>query len=616
MKLEGSDYAVFKIKRDSVHTIDPDTVCWDEVKGWLADCNQHHHSTHSSLSKRGSLIRLKLLLIDVNKGCLIHIPDEGEYAALSYKWGLRGERRQPCLYSNNLDRLQQPGALSQPDDCAQTILDAMEICRRVGVPYLWVDALCIIQDSPKRSQHLENMDAIYAAASFTIVPADSENAFHGIHGVSRPRRGAHRVDFDGSSFVFGIHSVVDSLAKTPWATSSWTYQEGILSRRLLVFTKELCCLICPDGVRREDGCTELAQDSEETEPYKFLHYQTSFSAEKEKSLHTFPDWESTYPEYKLWISQSLKNKTLTSSPLKMYSTILRNYLQKGLTKPKDVLNAFAGICAELKPRMGHFWKGLPRLHLLEALTWHYEEIPLPPGEFGPSGKRFYPTGLRTGPFHTWSWAGWEHCPGACISLTSCAFVETRIEFAGTDTEPKAIAMYFRDQNHDLIRLNRSNTDDTKLFDSELTKEDKAQMQSALNGLIVPLENLLIFKTFVLHVGVCTWARWEKGGWAMFSVTDVDILQMRHAMVTSVHLDAQWRTQLAETGSNKLDFAVLGIFPHDELGYMRVIALVISKKDGVCYRQGIAELNIEANVSYEDYVSTLATIGSRELIILG
>jgi len=50
--------------------------------------------------------------------------------------------------------------------------------------------------------------------------------------------------------------------------------------------------------------------------------------------------------------------------------------------------------------------------------------------------------------------------------------------------------------------------------------------------------------------------------------------------------------------------------------MRVIALVVRKKDGVCYRQGIAELNIEANVSYEDYVSTLATIGSRELIILG
>ena len=272
LKLEGSEYSVFK--GDKLDRVEPTSIPWTKVGNWLAECDKHDHSKHFSHSKRCRLMRLKVRLIDVNEMRLVIIPSKGEFAALSYKWGGVGDVRQPRLTQHNLDLLQQPGALNQPHTCARTIRDAMEICRQVGVQYLWVDALCIIQDSKQKSLHMLNMDAIYASASFTIVPADSQNAFHGIHGVSQPRGRVQNQDVDPSWFVFGINSISNWLAKSPWAGRSWTYQEATLSRRLLVFTEELCCLICPNGMYREDGYTEPPSDPDE--PLILLQYQPTF----------------------------------------------------------------------------------------------------------------------------------------------------------------------------------------------------------------------------------------------------------------------------------------------------------------------------------------------------
>ncbi|KAH8693399.1 heterokaryon incompatibility, partial [Phaeosphaeriaceae sp. PMI808] len=71
--------------------------------------------------------------------------------------------------------MQGVGALDKPSACSQTIRDAMLIYRRTGVRYLWVDALCILQDSPPEelSKQINNMDSVYTNAHFTIVAADS-----------------------------------------------------------------------------------------------------------------------------------------------------------------------------------------------------------------------------------------------------------------------------------------------------------------------------------------------------------------------------------------------------------------------------------------------------------
>ena len=303
----------------------------------------------------------------------------------------------------------------------------------------------------------------------------------------------------------------------------------------------------------------------------------------------------------------------------MYSIILSSYLRKSLTKPKDILKAFTGIVAELESRMGSFWYGLPRCHLLEALTWQYDEIPPLPGQFSSSGKRFHPTKQRNiGLFPSWSWCGPEHCSGAGISLTSCAFEETRQTTACTSLDSRMISIYIRDQNRVFIRLNRSSSESTKFLDSELNKKDENDIHAALSSLIVPLESLLIFKTVILGIDVGKHGFHESGGWAMFPIGNGENkLELRHGRLTMIHLEAKWRKSLWEnTGSDELDFAVLGIFPQAEFGSMRVIALAVSKREGVYYREGLAEFDIDPQVQYDECVKMISSKGCQELIILG
>jgi hypothetical protein len=66
---------------------------------------------------------------------------EGEYLTLSYCCGplqdysLTTDNPQSCLQGLDTPMV------------SQTIRDTMEVAKNLGFTYLWVDALCIIQDS-------------------------------------------------------------------------------------------------------------------------------------------------------------------------------------------------------------------------------------------------------------------------------------------------------------------------------------------------------------------------------------------------------------------------------------------------------------------------------------
>jgi hypothetical protein len=99
----------------------------------------------------------------------------------------RGGATQFFSRRDNLFELQTPGKLrAQQSKIPRTILDAIEVCRKANVPYLWVDSLCIQQDCDpqEKIQQIKNMDSIYKGSDFTIVAADGKDANAGIAGVS------------------------------------------------------------------------------------------------------------------------------------------------------------------------------------------------------------------------------------------------------------------------------------------------------------------------------------------------------------------------------------------------------------------------------------------------
>ena len=135
----------------------------------------------------------------------------------------------------------------------QTISDAIEVCRRLKMRYLWVDALCIIQDDEKdKDSQLPEMDKIYSVAALTIVAACGTDAKSGLSCLRYRCSPQSSARIHGITYVTGDIPLDERIQKTTWNTRGWTYQECILSRRLLVFTDSQVFFICAGGTRAED----------------------------------------------------------------------------------------------------------------------------------------------------------------------------------------------------------------------------------------------------------------------------------------------------------------------------------------------------------------------------
>jgi Heterokaryon incompatibility protein (HET) len=114
------------------------------------------------------------------------------FVALSYVWG---ENTQSLLLTraneNSLVRERPGGSTFELENLPKTVADALTLVRMLGIRYLWVDALCIVQDSDHDKQvQISSMGEIYQNAALTIVAARAEDATSSLPGVSTPRQGS------------------------------------------------------------------------------------------------------------------------------------------------------------------------------------------------------------------------------------------------------------------------------------------------------------------------------------------------------------------------------------------------------------------------------------------
>ena len=83
-----------------------------------------------------------------------------------------------------------------------TIQDAIIVTRKLGLRYLWVDALCIFQDSTSdKDAEIAKMDQIYQNARLTISAASAEKCQDGFL-APRSWRGDFSLPISYSSIPF------------------------------------------------------------------------------------------------------------------------------------------------------------------------------------------------------------------------------------------------------------------------------------------------------------------------------------------------------------------------------------------------------------------------------
>ena len=106
------------------------------------------------------------------------VPPDSRYTALSYCWGASGEQEKMCLSQSTFDSLRTGLPL---ESLPNTYVDAIHVTAQLGIRYIWIDALCIIQDSQHdwRSE-ASTMQAVYRNSYLTISAVAGAHANSGL----------------------------------------------------------------------------------------------------------------------------------------------------------------------------------------------------------------------------------------------------------------------------------------------------------------------------------------------------------------------------------------------------------------------------------------------------
>ncbi|KAF5844120.1 hypothetical protein GGP41_010159 [Bipolaris sorokiniana] len=167
-----------------------------QIRQWVSECRVSHGAECSQTQLPNdwglsdfSTQNLDFYLIDVHRMCLATSPMSSAppYVALSYRWG-DPQLSTQCRQSNFALMAAPGGLMSEHVVLAPTILDAITFTREVGFRYLWVDALCIVQDDYERKpMYLQLMGTVYADAVLVLVILEG-NADTGISGIGHDRQ--------------------------------------------------------------------------------------------------------------------------------------------------------------------------------------------------------------------------------------------------------------------------------------------------------------------------------------------------------------------------------------------------------------------------------------------
>lgn len=138
------------------------------------------------------------------------------YATLSYCWG-KGP------HSHSLTKSNMKEYEKCISDIPATLRDAISLVRDMGLHYIWIDVLCIVQDDEEDWKiEAGKMAEIYASALFCISALCTTGSDSGLFGNT------HRIPSTKKSWEF-----VSSFESFPLNSRGWTLQERYLSPRLL-----------------------------------------------------------------------------------------------------------------------------------------------------------------------------------------------------------------------------------------------------------------------------------------------------------------------------------------------------------------------------------------------
>jgi hypothetical protein len=249
-------------------TLCPQNVAW--MRKHLELCDTLHYAGLTSTFQPTRLLDLgddktkkDFRLIETAHG---HADQALQYAALSYCWGLEkyAKRQLKALMSN----FQQHHNVIEFNTATPVVQDAVMTARALSIRYLWIDALCIIQDDGADwANESGKMGMVYANAYVTFCTLTSTSCMEGF--LARPPTVNIKFNSKMRPSVQGIYSLRhqrswnrmatsvvnmeqhDFYVAGTWSTRAWTLQEQHLSKRRVYFGCSRIYLHCSEDEMSE-----------------------------------------------------------------------------------------------------------------------------------------------------------------------------------------------------------------------------------------------------------------------------------------------------------------------------------------------------------------------------
>ncbi|KAK1574679.1 heterokaryon incompatibility protein-domain-containing protein [Colletotrichum navitas] len=384
------------------------------AKQWMSTCMRDHPSCSAGFDFHFRPSRLLYIGGDVHQVTLhtsIDYPETLSYMTLSHRWG---EAQFIQLRHGNEETFRQGIPwISLP----QTFKDAIRVARRLGSDYLWIDSLCIMQDSSKDwVAEAASMGNIYKNALCNIAASDALNS---LEGCLYPRNSRviepERLPWDSDNSSNHLY-LVNALSDDPDEHSrlysrAWVFQEFLLARRTVDCGRDQLFWRCDELMASEEFPVGLTRD------LKYHHFRDFSHPAREVLKHQanhaslklmvekMKRWEAEYQPWTRAYSGDSESQIhlfrREGSPSIFWTELVDQYSSMSITKEEDRLTAIAGVADTFRPFLGEYYAGMWKSLLPLYLVWRswprrlYQRVPSPYKR--PSSKR--------GP--TWSWISLE-----------------------------------------------------------------------------------------------------------------------------------------------------------------------------------------------------------------
>ena len=323
----------------------------NQARRWLRECKDGHVDCANLRWSTRNPTRLVRILTESEVQLVHTFPEAAAftYAALSYCWG--GSR----IGITTKDNLHQRAWTFSCAELPPIAQDVIIFVKRLGIEYIWIDALCIVQDDTEDwRREAATMHEVYGNAFFTICASSNKTAterlFRRRDAWTYPAEqcrlaGQWLANFDVSLDEIRTHSTL--------ADRAWTLQEERLSPRLLYWSTQRMYWSCSKAQLAESHTNRDVSVNTWRRPFYDETLTAKSVADPAQGFLKLCRTSAGSDLHRAWLD------------------LIRSYLHRDLTFKGDRFSALSGLASRYyQAQQGdRYLAGLWKKSFPEDLTW-------------------------------------------------------------------------------------------------------------------------------------------------------------------------------------------------------------------------------------------------------